>query len=80
MKPSNNGWLKMATARVSPQKRPCRGDKDTQLGSDLIEAMREVAAWKRGEIALSVREVDPMPAARRLANLKRLAARKDITP
>lgn len=39
-------------------------DKDTQFGADLLEAMKEVAAWKRGEIALPVREVDPMPPAR----------------
>jgi len=38
--------------------------KDTEFGSDLIEAMKEVAAWKRGEIALPVREIDPMPAVR----------------
>ena len=49
-------------------------DKDTQLGSDLIEAMREVAAWKHGEIALSVREVDPMPAARIKAIRKGVAS------
>ena len=39
-------------------------DKDTQFGSDLVEALKEAAAWKRGEIALPVREIDPMPAAR----------------
>ncbi len=39
-------------------------DDDTQFGNDLIEAMQEVAAWKRGEIALETREVDPMPAER----------------
>ncbi len=30
-------------------------DDDTQFGNDLIEAMQEVAAWKRGEIALETR-------------------------
>jgi hypothetical protein len=43
--------------------------KDTQFGADLIEAVKEVVAWKRGEIALLVREVEPVvtPPAGRLA-------------
>ncbi len=39
-------------------------DEDTQFGADLLEAMAEVAAWKRGEIALTVREIEPTPPER----------------
>lgn len=38
--------------------------EDTQFGADLTEALREAAAWKRGDIALSAREIDPMPPDR----------------
>ncbi len=37
---------------------------DYNLGEALKEALQEALAWKRGEIALEVREIDPMPAAR----------------
>ncbi|MDB5479761.1 MAG: transcriptional regulator [Caulobacteraceae bacterium] len=39
-------------------------DVDTEFGASLIEGLEEVAAWKRGEIALPVLRVDPMPASR----------------
>lgn len=48
--------------------------KDTQFGADLTEAMKEVVAWKRGEIALSVREVDPMPPER-VRTIRKTAAK-----
>jgi putative transcriptional regulator len=48
--------------------------KDTQFGADLTEALREVAAWKRGEVALAVREVNPMPPSR-IRQIRRVAAK-----
>ena len=39
-------------------------DEDFDFGEAMLEGLREAAAWKRGEIALEVRNVDPMPAAR----------------
>ena len=34
------------------------------LGDAMIEGMKEALAWKRGEIALEVVNLDPMPASR----------------
>ena len=39
-------------------------DDRSDLGLGLEEALREAAAWKRGEVALETRNVDPMPAER----------------
>ena len=42
-----------------------RPSKTTEFGQAVIEALEEVAAWKRGEADLeSVDYPDPMPAAR----------------
>jgi putative transcriptional regulator len=49
-------------------------DEDTQFGADLVEAMAEAAAWKRGDIALAVREIDPMPPER-IRAIRRAAAK-----
>ncbi len=38
--------------------------KRTRLGVDIEAGLREALAWKRGEVALPVRVVDLMPAAR----------------
>lgn len=38
--------------------------KDTKFGSDLIEALKEVRAHRRGEIALPSRNVDVISARR----------------
>jgi putative transcriptional regulator len=38
--------------------------KDTKFGSDLIEALEEVRAHRRGEIALPSRDVDVISARR----------------
>jgi putative transcriptional regulator len=35
--------------------------KPAPFGDALIESLREAVAWKRGEIALEVVNVDPMP-------------------
>lgn len=36
----------------------------TDFGKALEEGLREALAWKRGEVALEVRNVDPMPVER----------------
>ena len=46
---------------------------DDTLGQGLIEGMREVLAWKRGEIALEVVNLDPMPPERIKAIRKKAA-------
>ncbi len=38
--------------------------KDTKFGSDLMTALKEVRAHRRGEIALPVRNVDTLSAKR----------------
>ncbi len=48
-------------------------DKRTEFGLGLEEALREALAWKRGEIALEARNVDPMPPARIKAIRKKVA-------
>mgnify|MGYP001002774404 CR=1 FL=1 len=37
---------------------------DTDLADGLMEGLKEALAWKRGEVALEVRNIDPMPAER----------------
>ncbi len=49
-------------------------DDDTDFATGLMRALEEVAAWKRGEIALETREVDPMPAER-IRAIRRSVAR-----
>jgi len=44
------------------------------FAGELEEALREVLAWKRGELELEVVEIDPMPAERVRA-IRRKAAR-----
>lgn len=39
-------------------------DKRSDIGLGIEEGLREALAWKRGEIALEVRNVDPMPPSR----------------
>ncbi|MRX51093.1 helix-turn-helix domain-containing protein [Paracoccus sp. S-4012] len=48
-------------------------EKRTQFGLELEEALREAVAWKRGEIALEVENIDPMPPARIKAIRKKVA-------
>lgn len=47
--------------------------EDLNFGGALLESLKEVAAWKRGEIALEVANVDPMPAERIRAIRKKVA-------
>lgn len=37
---------------------------ETEFGSALIESLREVVAWKKGEIALPIRKIPSMTAER----------------
>lgn len=48
-------------------------DEPYNLRDALEEALREVLAWKRGEVLLEVREVDPMPPERIRAIRKKVA-------
>jgi putative transcriptional regulator len=48
-------------------------EKKTEFGDALIESLDEVLAWKRGEIALEVVNVDPMPVERIRAIRKKVA-------
>lgn len=48
-------------------------DDRSEMGLGLEEALREAAAWKRGEVALETRNVDPMPAERIRAIRKKVA-------
>lgn len=45
----------------------------TKLGLAIEEGLREAAAWKRGELKLHVREIEPMPPARVKAIRKSVA-------
>jgi putative transcriptional regulator len=45
----------------------------TDLGKALEEGLREALAWKRGEVPLEVRNVDPMPIERIRAIRKHVA-------
>ena len=48
-------------------------DDRTEFGRSLEESLREVLAWKRGEIALEVVNIEPMPPARIKAIRKKAA-------
>lgn len=48
--------------------------KDFNLGQALEEGLAEALAWKRGEIALDGRDVDPM-SPERIKRIRRAAAR-----
>src|SRR5688500_2548265 len=48
-------------------------DEPYDLGAALEESLREVAAWKRGEVEVDMVEVDPMPAKRIKAIRKKVA-------
>lgn len=48
-------------------------DKRSDLGLALEEGLREALAWKRGEVALEVVNVDPMPAERIRAIRRKVA-------
>jgi putative transcriptional regulator len=47
--------------------------KNPTFGQALIESLEEARAWKRGEIALEVVNVDPMPADRIRAIRRKVA-------
>jgi putative transcriptional regulator len=47
--------------------------KDTEFGRRLLEGMREVVAWKRGELALETVRIEPMPAEKVRAIRKKAA-------
>lgn len=49
-------------------------EKDTEFGAQLIEAMEEALAWKRGEKKLQVVRYDPMPPER-IRAIRKLAAK-----
>ena len=38
--------------------------KEPNFGEGLVEGLREAVAWKRGEVALEVVNIDPMPPSR----------------
>jgi putative transcriptional regulator len=48
-------------------------DREESFGASLVEALKEVRAWKRGETALQVVNRNPMPPARVKAIRKRFA-------
>jgi len=50
-----------------------RADKGSDFGAGLLEGLREAAAWKRGEIALPVRNVPTLTPARVKAIRKAVA-------
>ena len=39
-------------------------DRTPAFGDELLEGLREAAAWKRGELALETVETDPLPPER----------------
>jgi putative transcriptional regulator len=45
----------------------------TKFGDSLVEGLSEIAAWKRGEVALEVVNVEPLPPARIKAIRKKAA-------
>lgn len=45
----------------------------TELGLAIEEGLREALAWKRGEVALEVVNIEPMPVARIRAIRKKVA-------
>ena len=36
--------------------------EEPSFGEGLLEGLREAVAWKRGDVALEVVNIDPMPA------------------
>ena len=48
-------------------------EKRSKLGLALEEGLREALAWKRGEIALEVVNIDPMPVERIRAIRKKVS-------
>lgn len=48
-------------------------DDHSELGLGLEEALREAVAWKRGGVALDVRNVEPMPVERIQAIRRKVA-------
>lgn len=48
-------------------------EKRSELGLALEEGLREALAWKRGEVALEVVNIDPMPAERIRAIRRKVA-------
>lgn len=48
-------------------------DNRTDIGLGIEEGLREALAWKRGEVALETRNVDPMPPAAIKAIRKKVA-------
>lgn len=49
-------------------------DERTAFGLELEEALRDALAWKRGELAAEVVNIDPMPPARVKAIRKKAAS------
>lgn len=47
--------------------------KNDTFGTALVEALQEVRAWKRGETALEVVNIDPMPPERVRAIRRKVA-------
>ena len=47
--------------------------KEPNFGEALLEGLREAVAWKRGDLALEVVNIDPMPPTRIRALRKRVA-------
>lgn len=50
-------------AKIEKKARP-QGAEADDLGTALLEGLQEVLAWKRGETALEVVDINPMPAER----------------
>jgi putative transcriptional regulator len=48
-------------------------EKNTEFGGALLEGLEEALAWKRGEIALEVVNLDPMPSERIRAIRRKVA-------
>ncbi|HET9069429.1 MAG TPA: transcriptional regulator [Amaricoccus sp.] len=46
----------------------------TKFGESLVESLNEIAAWKRGEVALEVVNIEPLPPARIKAIRKKAAS------
>lgn len=38
-------------------------DKDTEFGDGVLQGLKETLAWKRGEVALEIQNIDPIPAS-----------------
>lgn len=49
-------------------------ETEQPIGEALLDSLSEVAAWKRGEIELPTRRVDPMPP-KRIRAIRRSVAR-----